>query len=479
MFIIFFLLLRYVKLFQIDGIPNSYLPISYLVKVLSGLIFLLIYTYHYGGGNLSADAGQFLNESKVLNDVFYESPIDYFRFLFGFNVSEIEVHHYLENTSHWDAGSQTILNDNRNLLRFHSLIHFFSFNNAYIHIITTCFITVFSIKNFYLGLQNYVSLNKKKLFWILVLFPSVLFWSSSVLKEPLMILGLSFIFRVLLEKSSFRTKIKFGLIGIIFLVGFKPYVFIILIISLITYFLYTLISLKNRILKVIIVLLFASILPLIFNKTTLKITQYLSRKQYDFVNISKGGIHVDTGEVFYFFKPEQYNSIKIEGDSVQVIKDVQAEILQHGSIEQPQPIFLKASTQKWKIHFMNTYNTGYIEITPIENSPIQLIKNIPEALLNSLFRPYINDKGSWLKFPAVIETWILFTFLILAIIKRKALSKKEKNIIFTLSIFVILLSLLIGWTTPVLGAIVRYRIPAYLGILFIALILYSPNSSSE
>ena len=479
LFTLFFVLLRYVKTFQIEGIPKSYLPISFALKTTIGTSFLLIYTYHYGNGNLSADAEQFIRESKVLNDVFYKSPTDYIKFLLGFNNSESIILYYLEETSHWDAGSQTILNDNRNILRFHSLIHFLSFNNVYIHMIVTCFITVFSIKNFFYGLQKYTRLKKEHLFWLLVLLPSVLFWTSSVLKEPLMILGLSFSFRAIMEEKWSKSKVLLGLTGLIILLGFKPYILIIFILSILVYLIYTVIPFKNSITKISFILLFTISIPLIFKKTTLKATEYLTRKQYDFVNISKGGIHVNADSLFYFFKPDNYSFIKVENDSVEVIKDVHAEILHHGSIDPPIPILIKASPKKWKIYFQRSYSTGYIETTPIKNSPLQLVKNIPQALSNALLRPYINDPGSWLKFPAILETLCLIFLLLYSIKNRRSLSSKEKNIILSISVFVLLLSLLIGWTTPVLGAIVRYRIPAYLGILFIALIIYSPSKSSK
>ena len=122
------------------------MSIAFLFKVAAGFCFLYIYTEHYGEGALSEDANQFMNESKILNNVFYDSPSNYFKFLFGINDTNELVQQYLQNTDHWDMGAQAIINDNRNILRVHSLIHFFSFNYVSIHILIMCFISLFGIK---------------------------------------------------------------------------------------------------------------------------------------------------------------------------------------------------------------------------------------------------------------------------------------------------------------------------------------------
>jgi hypothetical protein len=54
------------------------------------------------------------------------------------------------------------------------------------------------------------------------------------------------------------------------------------------------------------------------------------------------------------------------------------------------------------------------------------------------------------------------------------LNQKEKGIIFILIIFALQLFLLIGWTTPVLGAITRYRFPAQLALILVGLIILKP-----
>ena len=136
---------------------------------------------------------------------------------------------------------------------------------------------------------------------------------------------------------------------------------------------------------------------------------------------------------------------------------------------------LKAdSIKKFKILSIWSRSKSYIEPNLILYSKKQLVKNIPISLANSLLRPSWNDPGPKFKILTIIETYIIFVFLIFAFIKRRKLNRNEKILVLTLLQFVIILSLFIGWTTPVFGAIVRYRIFTYLAITIISFILIKP-----
>ena len=148
-------------------------------------------------------------------------------------------------------------------------------------------------------------------------------------------------------------------------------------------------------------------------------------------------------------------------------------------MEAPVPVTLHPNDEKWPIYFYNKQSYGFIALTPINNSPIQLLKNVPEALTNALFRPFLNDPGSWLKYPAVLETVFLFLFFIYTLLRKKKLSQDEIAITIGIGLFVLILLLTIGWVTPVLGAIVRYRIPAYIGILIISLVIVDSKKKKD
>lgn len=447
------------------------MPMAFLTKVTVGFYFLYIYTEVYGKGTLSADAGAFMTESKVLNNVFYTSPLDYLRLLSGIGYNQDLILKYLSETSHWDAGAQAIISDNRNIIRVHSLIHFISFGNTAIHVIIMNFISLLGVKQLYLALKIRSHLKSTYLFLILLLFPSLLFWTSSILKEPLMFLGFALIIRAFISDLKLRKQITISIAGIVLLFLFKPYVLISMLPVFIFIGFYRVLPSYKLISGVFGTILVLTIAIFALGDTRDDVVHLFSRKQFDFKNVGKGGIHANSDSCFYFFKPSQLESLAIEGDSVELIKPIHASILQHGAIAEPSPVYLEPTGKKWHVYFINTKSDGYIELTMINDSFGQMIRNIPEALINTLFRPFPTDPGSWLKYPIMIESLLLYIFLIFAIIRRKKITQEKQAIMVSILLFILALSLFIGWVTPVIGAIVRYRIPVTLSILILGLII--------
>jgi hypothetical protein len=212
------------------------------------------------------------------------------------------------------------------------------------------------------------------------------------------------------------------------------------------------------------------VLGSVFSNQRVTVVNYLTRKQFDFVNVGKGGLHVQADTCFYYFQPYQYENLSIQKDVV-LLKPCDAYVMRFGSTQRPKKVHLNPTGKHWKIHYYTKGCLSFIETTPINNSVIQLIKNIPEALTNSILRPFPTDHGSYLFWLSIFETWGILYFMILAIIKRRNLSNQNKGLVFALGIFALSLFLLIGFTTPVLGAMVRYRFPAQLALILIGIII--------
>ena len=477
LFLMLFLSLRYWKSLTISELNPWTFPIAFALKVGMSLCFLFVYTQVLGHGTLSEDAGVFMRESHMLHQVFWESPVTYFKFLTGIGETQPLIELYLPNTTHWDVGAQSLINDNKNILRAHSLIHFFSGKSEVIHAIICCLIGLFGVKHIYISVKPFIQIKKEVIFWVILLMPSLFFWTSSILKEPFMLLGFGFFLRSLFCGDKPAKKWSYGIIGTLLLIGFKPYVFFMLI-PVLGFFLITRLLPKIKVIGSLLLLgILGSILFACMPGPRDKAIKMISRKQFDFVQVGRGGLHVYADSVFYYFRTEQIPDLQRDHDTVWLRKDTEAQILKLGQISDPVPIQLKADGTKWIKYFENTQSDGFISVTPINNSYSQLFKNIPEALFHALIRPMPGDPGGALNWIAFLETIILFATLIVAITKRKKLSEREKIRITGLVLFVVFLSLIIGWTTPVLGAIARYRIPVYLVILIIAGMIYEPNKS--
>ncbi|MGQ9847318.1 MAG: hypothetical protein ACUVQP_07435, partial [Bacteroidales bacterium] len=117
------------------------------------------------------------------------------------------------------------------------------------------------------------------------------------------------------------------------------------------------------------------------------------------------------------------------------------------------------------LHSLKIPAGSKIEIPLLSDSVISFIINTPNALINSLFRPHLFEAHNLTSMLAAIEN----LFLIILIISMILFFKKEKwnNWMWFSISFSLMLLTLIGLTTPVLGALVRYKIPALPFMLYI------------
>ena len=104
----------------------------FIFKCLAIPVFYYIYKIQYGGIE-NYDAGNYLRDSKIINDIFYESPFEYIKLLLGFENDAENSELYLKfisRTNNWDEGNswRLFFNDNRSLLRIHSLIYSLSYH---------------------------------------------------------------------------------------------------------------------------------------------------------------------------------------------------------------------------------------------------------------------------------------------------------------------------------------------------------------
>jgi hypothetical protein len=468
------LLIRYWKVFELDGLSKWNLPLAFLIKFGIGLLLILIHIKTYGVDELSHDGETFLKEGKLLNDVFFKSPLDYFRLLTGIGETQELINKYLYMTEYWDSGDLTIINDSKNVIRAHSIIHFFSGNSLIIHLGLMCLISTIAFRNVYLSFERFIGQNKKFIFWFLLLIPSTIFWTSSILKEPFMFLGLSFVVRTAFYNDPIRNKIIYSILAFCLLILYKPYILVCVLLALVATLVYNRVFKQRFALTVLSLLILVTAGGFLLEKPRERVVHYLSRKQFDFVNVGKGGLHVLSDTCYYYFQPHQYKYLFIKGNQVMLLKKTDAYIIEFGSLEKPIPVHLKPENKFWTSVYNAPGCASFIETTMIMDSPSQLVRNIPEALVNSLIRPFPKDPGSKLKYLALTETWFILAFLLLALIFRRPLRSEQRTMIFALSIFSLILLLLIGWTTPVLGAIARYRFPAQLALILIGLIILKP-----
>lgn len=458
------------------------MPTAFGIKILVGILFLVVYLHPDPNNSVPSDAMRFMSESKQLHDVSKQSPGDYFTLVSGIGEDKALIKKYLSKTFLWDSSSKSVVNDSRNTIRLHSIIHFFSFGSPFIHMLFMCFFSLIGLKNIFNAFLPYVSIQPTLFFFTLLIIPSTLFWTSGILKEPVLLFGIGLLLRAFLLKDAIPKRILYGIIACFILVNIKPYVIACLSLAIFFFLLYKYVFKQKPILSIISFFTILLSIAFIFNTRTQKIVSYLSMKQFHFDHIGKGGLFVINEEGnLYHFELNQYKNLKINSQDsvVELIHPTKSVKIFRRNRYPSTPCFLRPNNQKWKIHYQVPGAISYIKTTPINKSASQLIKNIPEALINSYSRPFPQDPGSSLRFPAMFEVWILSFFIIFSFINKRKLDKQTLGIIISLFIFTICLLLIIGWTTPVIGAIFRYRFPAQMALSIVALILLNPEKLTK
>lgn len=452
------------------------LSLAFGLKVMVGLAYLWVYTYYYGDGKLMMDAGITMEQSVMLKNVLFQSPTDYFKLFTGIGENQALIERYLSETVQWNSDQMTLFSDSKNMIRFNSILAIFSGGNPIFHSLILNFLSLLGVFQLVKVIEKYVQVRFEILFWSFLLLPNFLFWSSGILKEPLAIFGIGFLLNsfFLPQKNNTRKWIKMG-IGIFFSLSFKPYI----IGSLGLIFAFYVVAKNGK--RIPNVVLFLSVFFFLFlgifilRKTELNPLVLLTNKQLDFDNIGKGGIYFTENQTLYHASNEQRNRIKMHGDSLYVLESIQVSRFQKTPKYKRTFSQLPASKKAFTFILDLAGSNSYYALYPINESFLNLLYLSPQGVVNSVFRPFPWDEGGVFKYMSVLETVLLVTFLVYAIMNRRVLNVKEKRILWSIALFVFLLALFFGWIVCISGAIVRYRIPIYLMILFAAFLILNPT----
>lgn len=443
----------------------------FILKIFASFFFLYVYTYHYGGGELTADAGRFFQEAKVLHNVFYENTKAYFSLMTNIGQDQALINEYLEATSHWNASERYLPNDSRNVIRVNSVLLFISQGSIVVHFFIFSFLTFLGGIDLYQFLKKHSSLSPVIILGLLTIFPSIAFWGSSIIKEPLMLLGFCLLIRGVFDKMAWKSHVWRIILGSVLMLMFKPYILFCLL-PFLAYFFLTKFIFRDSLLKSSLVIFSIGIFLLLASGKLDQIVHIISKQQEDFINVRDGGLYlIDDEDHYHYIYYLNRTSFKIEDGYATLLEPTGSFYMNKSDNFSRKPKKLDEIGKTWKIgHNLEEAGSG-IAITPIQDNLGTMVKIIPEVLLNTTIRPYPLDPGSWLKHLAFIENIFLMLLLINGFfISRRSTTIDEKRLLFTLLFFALSVSIIVGWTTPVLGAIVRYKVPATLAFVIVVII---------
>lgn len=410
----FVLVLWKAPVFSKFNIKRTTLLFLFALHVSAGVMLSLIYTFYYPQRNL-ADTFKYYDDAKPLYNILSSHPIDFIRIIIGYKSDNIHFKPIFSEMNNWYMiNNKYLYNDNRTLIRINAVLMVFSFGHYYVHVLFFAFLSLVGKLFIYKTFEHLFISYKPLLFSAVFLVPSIVFWSSGVMKEgPLFfILGI-LLFSFERWSNNYKSTKHLIAMAICFLCLFfvKFYVAITLFPALITLFWLKQKDFRKPLQKALIVHICFIAAAITFHFTV---------PQHSFICGLK------------WQKSNFYGLAKI---------------MNSGSV----------------IHTQN-----------LENDLWSFLLNIPEGLFNALFRPFLWDAFSPSFSPLILasalENLLFFTTIFLSFKWfRRPDNKKYSYMLFCFS-FAILLYTLSGVVTPIIGTLVRYKIPA-MSMLFVSLML--------
>lgn len=394
----FVFLIMKLKFFRRLGIKTRVLVLVFLLKLVTGVGVSFIYTHYYDPW--TADMYKYFHGGRALYSAMEESPSDYFKMLTGIHANEPQLTKYYDYADYWyKKYNYGLYNDNRTMIRYNAFLCLISQGNYYVNLVITIFLSFCGAFLLALGLHKCMPGKNLLLFFCIFLVPTVLFWSSGLLKESLVMFSMgAMVYFLIRFKELLKVKyLLFFIVTAVLLFFSKFYVLLALTPGMVFY----MVVKKNNYWRQTLVMsiIFGVILILFFSSksiTGLDFAKIISEKQTDFVKF------------------------------VNLAEDAGSNV----------------------------------DLPQVDPSPQGIISHLPVAYYHSFFRPNIFEGGSVFSRMAAFEnTGVIFLCILLLIYFRKPDKQEFKVILFSGS-FILILYALIGLTTPNLGALVRYKMPA-------------------
>lgn len=473
----FIFLIFKLPVFKKTEIKSIYLVLIFAIKIGAGIGVNNYYSKNYD--DKYSDIYKYFNDGITLSKIGKESPTSFVSLFIKGNEQQTQTapnHLKLKNwNNHTEEYLKTInykdsnfFNSQRTLIRINAIIGLISNGFLPIHTLFFCFFSFLGICIIYANFQSFFLVPKWLSTILLFLTPSVLIWSSTLFKESLIILGLGLYLAGLFENKSRIKKIIYLIFSIGILAPTAIHVFLILL--LVTLLFYT--FQKNRKYTLVIVLIGLGLF-LLSTQTKFNPLQLVASKMNQQHKIGRGGyyfLNKKTKEELFIteqeletVQPQQklYNGVKsriyLLPSTILVAK------YKNGKIIPPFETLNEAAGEYYmKLHYKKA--ESYLPSNELEPTLKSFVLFFPKAIKNTFLEPIpnkIQDKR-WIFFLENILILLLFLYSFV-----KSSFKNETQLFLLICAFALLL--LIAYTSPIAGNIVRYKSSAIILILIAGL----------
>lgn len=382
-----------------EGLSRRTVSLLFILKVLSGVAVWFVYTYYYTNrsGN---DVFRFFDDAGIMFGAIYDHPYHYIQMVLGIDLGTSDLHQYYQNMANWyKPWASASYHNNRLIIQFNALVYLFSFGYYNVHTVFMCFLSMVGLVGVYKTFSPFLKDKTVLLTCAVFLIPSVLFWGSGLLKEGIILFALG----MLIYKMSqflFVKKTVPSFIWLLFCLAVLSFTKV-----------YILIALAPSLIMLIVL-------------------KKVGKKKLFFKFL---GIHL----LLFILSVNVYR-INPKWDVLKVL-----------------------SYKQWSFKLIANQEAAgsLIQTNKLKPTTISFLNNAPEAVVNTLFRPYFFEAKTLFMFVSGLENLVLIIVALLCLVFFKKPDEKALPLLYTSLFFVFSLALIIGIVNPVLGSIVRFRIP--------------------
>jgi len=225
--------------------------VGFSLKAFSAILF----GYLFKSGMITGgDTFLYFDDANIIYNTLKTDPFVYLKLAIGTN-DYVPVPRYI--LPYTDAMHFWFDNSNYFLVRLNALIRLFSFGVYNVHAIIFSFLSFVGTYNLYLFFEDKV-VNKKVLQFILFGIPSIVFWTSGVHKEAIVIFALGTILYNLdhvIQSNYTKRNLFFAILGLVLLAYVRMYLLAFLLPLIAAMILYNRFETKETSLKVFMVAL--------------------------------------------------------------------------------------------------------------------------------------------------------------------------------------------------------------------------------
>jgi hypothetical protein len=404
------------RFYRLPGLSPGAVRWFFLYKVAAGVAMYCVYTFYYTD-RLTADTFKYFDDSAVLFDLFFSDSDLFWQFMAGGGPHSEEYLRHANSMNTW-FNQYAIYNDARTMVRFNALLRFVTFGHYHVHSVIFAFLSFTGLAAMGRVLVQRLPAFRREFLALVFLFPSLAFWSAGVMKDGLIFFTLGFCMHCLDRLLAGAPRRGLHAAGLLFFLLLLFYS------------------------KLHIFLLFVACGGAWAGATLLRRRRWLAFLAAPLLCGAAAALSLQAGfgiDPWAFAQARQAENIRA------------AEALRAGSM---------------------------IAIGRLDGTAGGMLRQAPAGFFNALLRPHVFDRQSPVIAVATAENVLLLLLVVLALASAARPVRPPPLFGFAL-LYVLLLFTAIGIMTPVLGALVRYKIQGLPFLFFILLTLASKDRALQ